>query len=439
MKGENNLFHVPEERWQLPRRTLLERLLAVSSAGLLFGKSASAYPPLSLPGAEETPEQFWRLIKSQFPLRRNLILLNAANLCPAPDCVLGSLFGLSRDIDSDPSFQNREKFAELREEARVALAEYLGSQPQEIVLLRNTTEGNNLIVQGLDLEPGDEVILWDQNHPSNNVAWDVQAQRHGFRVKRVSCRTPPHDHDELLSPFIEAFSGKTRILAVSHISNISGVALPIEDLCRIARQRGILTLVDGAQSFGALQVDLHRMGCDFYTGSAHKWLVGPKEAGVLYVRQESIDHIWPAVVGAGWTTDPLHPVQKFERLGQRNDATLAALTQAVQFHRHIGKERVERRIRQLCGILKDEIGKLPGVTVYTPASQAWSAGVLVFSLPRVDPVQAFASLYNEHLIAGAGGQGMFPGIRFCPHIYNTLEDIDKVVSAVTRLARKQPA
>lgn len=392
------------------------------------------HPVPKLTSTNEADEGFWRVVKEQFPLRPGFIIMNAANLCPAPYPVSETVFTLQRDVDADASFQNRGKFSKMHEESLQALAEYLGTDADELVITRNTSEGNNMVVAGLDLEKGDEVVIWDQNHPTNNVAWDVRAQRCGFTVKRVSTPNPPKTADELIEPFINALSNKTKVLGFSHISNISGVALPVQQLCTLARERGIFTLIDGAQSFGFLNLNLHEIGCDFFTGSSHKWLMGPKEAGILYVRKDRVKDLWPSMVGVGWEQVKDKGANKFSTLGQRDDATVSAMAKAVEFHNNIGKDRVEARIRQLAAAIKTKVQQnIPNAVFRTPLDPDLSSGVVVFNVPGIDLQNTFNKLYKEHDIGCATMRGEFAGIRFSPNIYNLLEEVDRVIDAVTSL------
>ena len=387
---------------------------------------------LQSPTADD--EQAWRFVKQQFPLRSDLILMNAGNLCPSPYPVIDTVMRLTRDVDADASFQNRAKFGELRERARQALARYVGADPGEIAITRNTSEGNNTVINGLTLGRGDEVIIWDQNHPTNNIAWDVRAQRYGFTVKRVSTPPTPSTAEEVIAPFRAALTDRTRVLAFSHVSNVSGVALPAKELCSMARERGLLTLVDGAQVFGVLRIDLHDIGCDFYTGSSHKWLVGPKEAGLLYVRQERIDDLWPSDVGVGWEGALERGAAKFENLGQRDDACVAAMGTAVAFHEAIGPDAIEQRVRSLATALKRGIReRISAAFFHTPTGPEMSAGVVVFMVPSRDARALFEELYSEYAIAGAAMGGEFTGVRLCPHIYNTMEEVDRVVDTLGRI------
>ena len=269
-------------------------------------------------------ESYWRLVKEAFSLNNDLLFMHAANLCPSPISVQNQLLDLTLDVDQDASAQNRRKFSGLQERSRDMLAGFLGADSKEIAIVRNTSAANATVVNGLDLGPGDEVLLWDQNHPTNSISWDVRAERYGFTVKRVSTPVNPQSIEALIAPFEEALTSETRLVSFSHVSNISGVKLPATRLCDLAHANGSFAMVDGAQSFGCLEVDLHKIGCDFYTGSAHKWFLGPREAGVLYVRESAVEHLWPTHVGVGWESALANGARKFEVLGQRDDAAVAA-------------------------------------------------------------------------------------------------------------------
>ena len=388
-----------------------------------------------LPPYQVADEDFWRLVKRAFSLKPDLILMNAANLCPSPASVQERVFELTRDIDRDASFQNRAKLGGLRTDAREALAAFMGADAGEVAIVRNTSAANATVVNGMDMGPGDEVVLWDQNHPTNSVAWDVRAERMGFTVKRVATPPSPRTAQDLIRPFLDAFTSRTRLVSFSHVSNVSGVALPAAEMCRAARDRGVMSMVDGAQTFGAMLVDVHALGCDFYTGSAHKWFVGPKEAGLLYVRAEAIEGLWPTHVGVGWERARLAGAQKFENLGQRDDAAVAAVGDTVDFHEAIGRERAHERVKALAGALKVQLrDRVAEVHFHTPLDPELSHGVVVFRVAGLDSREAFGRLYSDHAIGGAAMGGDFEGIRLCPHIYNTMEEVERVVQVIASMA-----
>ncbi|MGH9629319.1 MAG: aminotransferase class V-fold PLP-dependent enzyme, partial [Bryobacteraceae bacterium] len=367
-------------------------------------------------------------VRGQFPFTEDRVPMNAANLCPSPAVVTGRVAELTRDIDIDCSFQNREKFSRLLEESRAGVARQLNVTADEIAIVRNTSEANNIINNGLPLKQGDEVVVWDQNHPTNNVAWDVRAARFGIAIKRVSTPAAPKRAEELADAFERAFTPKTKVLAITHVSNVSGVRLPVRQLSERARRRGLYIHVDGAQTWGALDVDLRDLACDSYSASAHKWLLGPREVGLLYVRKERIAEIWPNTVAPGWGSDIQPDVagaRKFESLGQRDDARLAALKTAVDFHAVIGSDRVEARVLELAAALKDRIAALD-LPLATPRDPALSGGVCILRAEAKNGNQAFEELYQKHGIAGAATGGL----RLCPHIYNTMDHIERAAAAI---------
>jgi selenocysteine lyase/cysteine desulfurase len=335
---------------------------------------------------------------------------------------------LTRDIDIDCSFNNRAKFNGLLEVSRRKVAEQLGVAADEIALVRNTSEANNAINNGLPLNAGDEIVVWDQNHPTNNVAWDVRAARFGLTVKRVSTPAQPEGLDQLVHVFTDAFSSRTRVLAVTHVSNVSGLRLPVRELCDAARRRGVYVHVDGAQTWGALHVNLRQLGCDSYAASAHKWPLGPKEVGLLYVKRDRVGQIWPNMVAPGWGADVEPDVvgaRKFESLGQRDDAALAAIADAVDFHQAIGAEKIEQRIRQLAETLKASLLDA-GFKLTTPLQPEFSAGVCVIDVPHKQRSEVQNKLYETHGIAGSATGGL----RLCPHIYNTMDHVQRAIAAV---------
>ncbi len=407
------------------------------AGGLTLSGAALSQPSSRIPAPAADPDEaYWSLIRDQFPLHRNLVLLNAANLCPSPYSVQEVLFETTMDEDRDPSFHNRAKFGRLREETRARAASYLGVSADEVAIVRNTSEANNTVVSGLRLGRGDEVVIWDQNHPTNNVGWDVRAERSGFTVKRV--RTPhPSESNQwsaYLEPFEDAFTPRTRVLAFSHVSNATGIALPAEELCRLARDRGIMTLVDGAQSCGVLRLDLRSMGCDFFTASSHKWLLGPKEAGLLYVRAERQDELQAADVGVGWERALEGGARKFENLGQRDDAAIVALGATFDLHETVGPSQVQRRVRELASALKQGVRtRLPRARFHTPRDPELSGGVVVVELSGADHRALYDALYRRHQIAAAAMGGDFPGIRLSPHIYNTAADIERALAGLAEV------
>ncbi|MGE3805880.1 MAG: aminotransferase class V-fold PLP-dependent enzyme [Gemmataceae bacterium] len=400
-------------------------LIQAGVASLATARAAAFTPVLG--------EDYWLEVRRRFPFTEKKVPLNAANLCPSPRAVSDRVTALTRDIDVDCSFQNRAKFEGLLETSRQAVARQLAVHADEIALVRNTSEANNIINNGLALKPGAEIVLWDQNHPTNNVAWEVRAARFGYTLKRVATPAQPATVDDLIEPFRKALSPKTRVLALTHVSNVSGVRLPIKELVELAHKQEIFVHVDGAQTWGAFALNLRELGCDSFTGSAHKWLCGPKEVGLLYVKQERIGAVWPGVVAPGWG-DQVAPAvkgaRKFESLGQRDDAALAAIATAVEMQSEIGGPRIETRIFELIACLKAGLTQL-GIEMVTPAEPKLSGGVCIIAVPAAVRQRVFKAMYDEHGIAAAATGGL----RLCPHMYNTMEHIERAVGGVKALRK----
>jgi isopenicillin-N epimerase len=378
-------------------------------------------------------ESYWQLIKREFPLQESLIYLNAANVCPASRPVMDRHLEYLRDFHSNPSFQNRDKYVNMRESLREKVARLLRVTADEIAVTRNTSEGSNIIVKGVNLKPGDEVLITDHNHPSNNDSWKIRARRDGFVVKSLPVPIPARSAGELLSAFEKAVTPRTRVIAVTHLTSTTGILYPARQIAELARKRGIFMHLDGAQTFGAMDVNLKEIGCDSYSTSAHKWLMGPLEAGLLYVRAERIPEIWPSIVTAGWAED-LKGARKLEVFGQRDDPRVVALEAAIDFINLIGIRAVEERTRALAARAKAQLQEIGAVQLKTNMEAELSGGVVKFRMKNRPTKEAYNTLWERNRLAIAiTASGDAEGLRFSPHIYNSMEEIDRAVAAVRQL------
>jgi len=405
-------------------------LAALPASWTAFIRALSAAP--SDPDAGNGA--YWSLVKRQFPLEENLLYLNAANVCPASRPVLDRYAEFLRDFQSNPSFQNRAKYDALRERLRGKIAGMLRVTADEIAITRNTSESNSIIVQGLDLKPGDEVISNDQNHASNDDSWKVRAKREGFVVETLPIPVPVPSRDQLISQIEKAITPRTKVITITHVSSFAGMMFPAREISEVARRRGLWLHLDGAQSFGAIDVNLRDIGCDSYSASTHKWLMGPLEAGILYVRADRVAQVWPSVVTVGWS-DQIKGARKLEVYGQRDDPRLVAVESAVDFLTLIGIDKIEARTRMLATYLKDRLAQIPTVRMKTNREPELSAGVIKFELSNVPIQRAYDTLWERKRIAIANTTaGESRGLRFSPHIYNSRDEIDQAVAAVQALA-----
>jgi len=383
------------------------------------------------PTPAEPDETFWRDVRARFLVPRDVNFLNAANLCPASLPAIEALERNLRLYEASPSPETRTGLMKGREESRKLLAEALRVTPEEIVITRNTSEGNNFVSSGLDLHAGDEVVVWADNHPSNLNAWRVKSQRFGFTVVTVPLVTAHPGTQGYVDLFLKAFTPRTKLVAITHVNSNSGDLLPAKDICAAARDRGVMSLVDGAQSFGVLDVDLSAISPDFYTGSMHKWPCGPKEKGVLYVNKTVQDRIHPSVVGV--YAGEVGISKTLEANGQRDDASIAAVTDALKFQGSIGRATIEKRARQLAQALMDGLKKLPGVKLWTDPDPARSAAIVIFQPGALDVRKLGPALTeNDHIICTTRTGQQNPGLRMSPHFYNTMDEMDRAVGAIKK-------
>ena len=408
------------------------RLLAVGGAVPFVTPELSWARAARLPPTPASPdEKFWLSVRDQFVMPKDLTMLNAANLCPSSGPVLETLYKMTRDMDQDPSMDNRVKLGEGRENTRKLLAEFLRVTPEEIVITRNTSESNNLVSTGVDLKAGDEVLLTADNHPSNHTAWQQKAKRFGFTVKDVPVPNPHPGFDHYIDAFSKAMTPNTKLIAFTHLTSTVGDLFPAKEICKLARDRSVLTLVDGAQTFGLLDVDLSDIQPDFYSGSAHKWPCGPKENGVLYINKNAQSKIWASIYSA--YPGSVGVSRSFEGFGQRDEPAMIAFGEALKLQTQIGRAQIERRSRELTQALIQGLKKIDGVKIWTSPEPSRAAAVLSFQPGSLDVRKLSTALYQRDRIGCAtrGGQDR-PGIRFSPHFYNTHADVEKAVAAIKK-------
>ena len=401
----------------------------LSHQTLLGSKSLKMTDPRTPAGTLD-----WETVRSQFLIPPELTVLNAANLCPSPGPVLKTVYDYTKRLDSEPVPSYRAEMREVKELTRKQLAEYLRVTPEEILITRNTSESNNWVSNGLDLGSDDEVVIFSDNHPSNNEAWKERSKRFGFTVKEVPPLNPHPGFDYYLEAFEKTMTHRTRVLSFTHLSNTVGDLFPAKELCGMARKRGILTLIDGAQSFGLLDVDLSDIQPDFYTGSAHKWPCGPKETGVLFVNGSVHDKFWPSVYSAYKGSDGL--AKTHEGLGQRDTPALYAFGQQIEFLRKIGQEKIEERSGDLATEIIEELQKTKGVYIYTPDERALRSAVVTFRPANLEPAKVVKALEEDGIVAANLGGENWAGVRFSPHFYNSNSDVERAVGAIRRYLRK---
>jgi selenocysteine lyase/cysteine desulfurase len=306
--------------------------------------------------------------------------------------------------------------------------------PEEIVITRNTSESNNLVSNGLELKAGDEVVVFADNHPSNNQAWQEKSKRFGFTVRTVEQKNPHPGAEYYIDAFTRALTPQTKVLAFTHFTNTVGDLFPAREICAAARARGVMTLVDGAQTFGALDVNLRDIDPDFYSGSAHKWPCGARECGVLFVNSRVHDRIWPSSYSA--YPGAVGISRRLEAFGQRDEATMIAFAEALALQTKIGRKAIEQRSKALAQQLLAGLRKIDGFKSFTSFEPDRTGAVVTFAPAALDARKLVAGLYeNDKIAVVTGGGAGRNGIRVSPHFYNTPEEIDRLLAGLTRYAR----
>ncbi len=382
------------------RREFLQyAAMAAVAAGAPVARAAEALgaegdpplPPRALFDADA--ERYWAALRRQWLLAPDRVNLNCGMLGCSPLPVIRAMV---EHLQSSESFREDdlprfgfEENAYLKK-VRTSLAEFVGCSRDELALTRNTTEGNAIVANGLDLKPGDEVILTDQEHHSARGSWEMQAARRGIVLVPVRIPKPPRSAYEIQCLLETQITERTRVITLSHVTTSTGVVLPVKELCALARKRGVLTHVDGAHAIGQVPINLREIGCDFYTASPHKWLMAPKGCGLLYIREEHLDKLWP-LIGTNHWQDKALKAYRFSNFGTSNLSVMVGLQAALDFFREIGPERIYARGHQLATRVRDRVSSYPQLQHENASADEFYGNMVSF---RTEPA-VFARILAE--------------------------------------------
>jgi len=383
---------------------------------------------------DEAPDgPYWDGIRALYDFEDGFIMMNNGTLGPMPKTVFNALTKYFSVQVSNP-FDSYNHLPAIRESVRTKLAGFINASPDEVALTSNTTEGLNFVINGLDLEEGDEVLTSNFEHPGHLGPWTLKEKRAGIKLKKVDLPITPKSVDEIVGAFAAAITPKTRVIALGHTVFITGLISPLKELSQLAHDKGLLIMADSAHGIGMLDLDMKALGIDFFASSPYKWLGAPTGIGLLYVRKEACDKVLPTVVSSGW--ESVSTAAKLDPSGQRADAMLFALDEALNFNNRIGKSRIERRIKGLSARLKQELAKIPGVKVHTPTDPYLSAGLTAFSATGIDLGRLVDYLREKYNLVvrttGSREAGTF-GVRVSTPIYISTKEVDMVVEGVRTL------
>jgi len=383
---------------------------------------------------DEAPDGiYWEEIRKLYDFEDRFIMMNNGTLGPMPKSVFNTLMRYFRVQVSNP-FDGYNHLPTFRESVRMKLAAFINASPDEVALTSNTTEGLNFVINGLDLKEGDEILMSNLEHPGHVGPWRLKEKRTGIGIKVVPLSPTTKTVDEIVGAFAAAITPKTRVISISHTVFITGLIMPLKELSRLAHDKGLLILADSAHGIGMLDLDMKALGIDFFASSPYKWLGAPTGIGLLYVRKEALDKVYPTVVSTGWEDNV--KASKLDPSGQRSDAMLFALDEALNFNNRIGKSRIERRIKALAARLKQELAKIPGAKVHTPVDPYLSAGLTAFSMGGGLESRLVDYLREKHNLVvrttGSPDAGTY-GVRVSTPIYVSTKEVDLVVEGVRTL------
>lgn len=379
-------------------------------------------------------EHFWSVVRDQFPLKKEPVFLNNGTMGPSPYVVIDAITSEMEDVDRNARYGGWDA-------VRPKVAQFINAHDDEISLTHNVTEGINVIACGLPLKAGDEIIITNHEHAGGAVPWLARAKRDGAVIKPLLLA---HTADEILNRINDLITTRTRVIAVPHVTCTIGQVLPAKRICTLGHDKGLWVLLDGAHGPGMMPLDMKELGCDFYATCGHKWMVGPKGTGFLYVRKEMQDVVQPYWTGAladnGWdvlkgTVDFRKDAHKYD-FGTQSSSLYVGLGAAIDFLYHLGMENVTRRNQALAMHLRTELKKLGDkIEILTPEEKGGYGPVLGFRLKSMAYDKLQPHLRDKHnLITRMVPENGVNCNRISTHIYNTFDEVNKAVEAIKSVA-----
>lgn len=374
-------------------------------------------------------ERYWGEIQRAFDADRTMINLNNGGVCPTPTHVLDQMIRDLRFSNELPVHHMWKVLEPRIESVRRELAHDFGCDPEEMAITRNASEGLETLILGRDMKPGDEVIVTNQNYGRMITTWDQRVRRDGIVIKTVSFPVPPPSADHLVEIFRRAITPRTRVIEVTHITNLTGQIFPVREIMTMAAERNVEVFVDGAHAYAHFPFTRDELGVDFYGTSLHKWLLAPIGTGFLYVRKERIAGLWP-LMAAPKAMDA--NIRKYEEIGTHPAANHNAIAAALAFHRSIGAERKIERLRYLRDRwAKRLLAYSPRVRVPTPLDSPDAGAIALVSVEGIDPGALTDWLLEKHrIVTVAIKHSEFSGIRVTPNVYTTIDEVDRFAATM---------
>ena len=456
-------FEDPNALQRLSRRGFFGRLLGGAAAtALSWGGTASADPTRILTPLTEVPdsdnEHLWECVAGQFLLRKGLTYLNTGTVGPSPGPVHQAEIDALTGFKTDPTNFDRFVFTRnFRDAMRHKIAAFMGCKPTEVAYTSNTTEGMVFGTFGPDLQQGDEIIFTNHDHSGGAYPVLLRAARQNLTTKVIDLSArkyhPPKDPQMLIDAFEQAISPRTKLLCFCHINYTDGCILPVKEICTMARSKGVMTLVDGAQAPGMMKVDMHDLGCDMYASSLHKWVLATSGTGVFYVREGMIDRVWPTVYAGPVNNknmygdeisdtykDNLKTAAKFERRGTLSTAARFSINAALDFHNALTSEGIEGRIRYMANRFRQGLEAMDGVTVNASSDPRLYCGLISFNLDGANTGAVNRMLWDRHGIrtrAISHKEINWDANRASLHIMATTRQVDYLLGAIEEIVKER--
>ena len=381
-------------------------------------------------------------IRSDFPALGESIYMNTGGTGPLSRQMVDSITSQYRAaMEGGPDIPSiKGPISDEFERARGTVADHFGVTPEEIALLRSVSEGLSTVAYGMDWNPGDEVIVTDEEHPTGIMVWLNLAAERGIRIRKMPL---PEDRAEMLAGLDALINERTKLVCISHVTTDTGTRLPAKEICQLTHERGVPVAMDAAQSAGQLPIDLRDMDVDFYAGTGHKWLLGGWGTGYFYVRRDWIERLKVSWTGSQAGTldrrtmddlEFLDTAHRFE-FGGRHAILYSAMGKAIEYIDGVGIDTIEARSLQLADRLKAGIAEIPGATLRSPDSREFSTGIVTFSVDGLTGDELNSQMFERWNILGRPALQQ-SAMRLCCAFFIEDREIDTIIEAISALANE---
>jgi len=378
-------------------------------------------------------EDFWERVRSDYILKPDYINLESGyyNIIPQP--TLKATQAKMDMVNREGSYYMRTVQWENKDRVADAVGRLVGSSGKNVILTRNTTESLDLVIQGFPWKQGDEALFAVQDYGAMQNMFGLVSKRYGVKLNKVSVPNHPLDDEVIVKLYEDAITPKTKLLMVCHMINITGHILPVRKICDMAHKHGVQVMVDGAHCVAHFEFDLPELNCDYYGSSLHKWLAAPLGTGMLYVKDEHIDNIWPLLAESKREAGDIHKLNHTGTHPVYHDLGIEA---AMEYHLMLGGKRKEERLRFLQRYWSDQVREIEKIVLNTPEDRVRSCGIANVGIAGMKPATMAKRLMNEHQIwTVAIDYANVQGCRITPNVFTTTKELDTFVVALKDLAK----